>query len=598
MAEAAGLTLAVIPLLISAVENYEVLFRPFVTYSRYAKEAERFASQLKAQKTAFRNECHLLLSSVCDQPQEVDTMLLVSNHPLHSDMEIDRRIRELLDSSYDTCMSTLKLIHDTLEEIGEETKGFSALIGSKFENTGRARRYLIRQKLKISFSKPRLIDTINNLRSYNQDFCMLSRQIGRLDQEGRTVRTNPRPAQKQAARYFGNIQEASKRLHHALSNSWSCETHTEHSASICLDIAHAGGPQMVLSAVRFDLIVTSPISSVVSTEETLWLTIESASEEPDDSGNRPLSAIDGPLTTLTASLKDAALGPKPKSVAFVLPPAPGEATRADHNYGCFSKMSQETRKMVDLCSVQNLCLYFRQQLQMSTLSLNSPTCVGFLQKTKTFKHYVYPTPCSSPGNHRNSLHDALVLARNSQDCIPVEDKLRLAKVLAMAVLQFHATPWLRDNWRSTDVHFFAVEEGPLTQGSLRAPHLESNLAQNKKAISSSPQRSLCFAPNSTLFSLGVILLELGFDAPLSSLRQESDLKDGQETPYTEFLTASRLKKIVGTRLGARYERLVTKCLHCDFGLGSSELDSPEVQNAFFQDVVCELNVCLNAATKF
>ena len=131
MAEAAGFTLAVLPLLISAVENYEVVFRPLVTYCRYAKEAERFTNRLKAQKTVFRNECHLLLSSVCDQPQEVDAMLNVSEHPLHSDMDIDTRILKLLDSSYDTCMSTLKLINDTLEEIGEETKGFGALIGSQ-----------------------------------------------------------------------------------------------------------------------------------------------------------------------------------------------------------------------------------------------------------------------------------------------------------------------------------------------------------------------------------------------------------------------------------------------------------------------------------
>ena len=87
-----------------------------------------------------------------------------------------------------------------------------------------------------------------------------------------------------------------------------------------------------------------------------------------------------------------------------------------------------------------------------------------------------------------------------------------------------------------------------------------------------------------------MLLELGSDAPLSSLLQEG--------PYSEFLATSRLKKIIGTRLGPRYERLVTKCLQCDFGLGSSELEEPEVQSAFFQNVVSESNVCLKAATSF
>lgn len=432
---------------------------------------------------------------------------------------------------------------------------------------------------------------------------MLSRQSGRLGEKGRALRINPQPAHKQAASYFGNIQDASKKLHHALANSWSCETHIEHSASICLNMTRTGRPQTTSSTVRFDLILTSPNNSFVSTEEVLQLSIKSAADEPEDAGSGPLPAEVNPLTTLTALLNEVALGPLSKSVAFVLPSASIKATEMkhfmsnDYSVGSSSATTPRPQKMVDLCSVQNLCLYFRQQLQASTLSSSSPTCLGFLQKTEAFIHYVYPVPRSAPGHRRNSLHDVLLLVKSCQDCIPVEDKLRLAMVLAMTVLQFHATPWLPTNWRSKDVLFFAFKD-VLTEDSLRTPYLEASLAEARITFSNPTQGPLCFAPNRTLFSLGVMLLELGFDAPLSSLQKASDLKDGQETPYSEFLAASRLKKIVGTRLGARYERLVTKCLHCDFGLGSSELDSPEVQNAFFQDVVCELNLCLKAATKF
>lgn len=401
---------------------------------------------------------------------------------------------------------------------------------------------------------------------------MLSRQIGRLE-EGRALRGTLQPAHKQAANYFANIQDASKKLHHALANSWSCETHIEHSASICLNMTRTGRPQTTSSTVQFDLILTSPNNSFVSTEEVLQLSIESAADEPEDAGSGPLPAEVNPLRTLTASLNEVGLGP------------------------LSSATTRRPQRMVDLCSVQNLCLYFRQQLQASTLSSSSPTCLGFLQKTEAFIHYVYPVPRSAPGHRRNSLHDVLLLVKSCQDFIPVEDKLRLAMVLAMTVLQFHATPWLPTNWRSKDVLFFAFKD-VLAEDSLRTPYLEASLAEARIAFSNATQGPLCFAPNRTLFSLGVMLLELGFDAPLSSLQQASDLKDGQETPYSEFLAASRLKKIVGTRLGARYERLVTKCLHCDFGLGSSELDSPELQNAFFHDVVCELNLCLKAATKF
>jgi hypothetical protein len=423
---------------------------------------------------------------------------------------------------------------------------------------------------------------------------MLSRQIGRLGKKRRAPGLSPQPAHKQAASYFGKIQDASKKLHHALANSWSCETHTEHSASICLNMTRTGGPQTTSSTVRFDLILTSPTNSIVSTEEVLQLSIESAADEPEDAGSGSLSTEVNPLTTLTALLNEVALGPLSTSVAFVLPSA---SMRNDDSAGSSSATTRRPQKMVDLCSVQNLCLYFRRQLQASTLSPSSPTCLGFLQKTEAFMHYVYPVPRSAPGHRRNSLHDVLLLVKSCQECIPVEDKLMLAKVLAMTVLQFHATPWLRTNWRSNDVLFYAFKD-TLAEDSLRTPYMETSLTETRTALSNATQGSLCFAPNRTLFSLGVMLLELGFDAPLSSLQQASDLEDGHETPYSEFFAASRLKRIVGTRLGARYERLVTKCLQCDFGLGSSELDRPDVQNAFFRDVVCELNLCLEAATKF
>lgn len=124
----AGLVLGALPLLISAAENYEVTFQPFVTYRRHIKEIRRFTAKLDTQRAIFHNECQLLLLSV---GQSLADILSDPHHPSRSDEQISKRLEELLGSSYNTCVSTLKLINETLEEITTETAGFADLLEKK-----------------------------------------------------------------------------------------------------------------------------------------------------------------------------------------------------------------------------------------------------------------------------------------------------------------------------------------------------------------------------------------------------------------------------------------------------------------------------------
>ena len=240
--------------------------------------------------------------------------------------------------------------------------------------------------------------------------------------------------------------------------------------------------------------------------------------------------------------------------------------------------------------MNNLCLYFQQQL--SNRSAKAP-CVGFLQKTKTFKHFVYPDlNIRQASNGATTLQEALRFSSGSPSGIPLPDKLLLAKKLALGVLQYHATPWLGEAWRSKDVVFFGIRD--LSQDPLQVPYLNAQLQSGSMSAPASTS-AISFAPNNLLYSLGIILIELGFDRPLKELQRPEDVKDGMPAEYVEFLTAKRLGNCVGNKLGARYGRLVQKCLKCDFGLGGSyELSSPELQNAVFQDVVRQLDNCVRA----
>jgi hypothetical protein len=139
----AGLVLGVVPLIISAVENYEITFQPFVTYCRYSKEIAHFATKLDAQKAIFNNQCQLLLLSADKDGVQsdviLDNILKIPDHPSRKDEALNNHLEKLLGVSAQSCLSTLRLIHQTLDKITQETKGFQELSSRTVSLTSRNR---------------------------------------------------------------------------------------------------------------------------------------------------------------------------------------------------------------------------------------------------------------------------------------------------------------------------------------------------------------------------------------------------------------------------------------------------------------------------
>ena len=126
-ATAAGLALAVIPLMLTALENYEYTFQPIIIFSkRYRKEVEKLQKALKIQKVNFANECALLLHSVTGNRGNL--MIDDLEDPLWRDGNLENQLRDRLSDSYDGCVSSLSLINDILLEILKDTKTLDILL--------------------------------------------------------------------------------------------------------------------------------------------------------------------------------------------------------------------------------------------------------------------------------------------------------------------------------------------------------------------------------------------------------------------------------------------------------------------------------------
>jgi hypothetical protein len=165
------------------------------------------------------------------------------------------------------------------------------------------------------------------------------------------------------------------------------------------------------------------------------------------------------------------------------------------------------------------------------------------------------------------------------------DRVRLARLLATAVLQFHATPWLKHTLCSKDVFFHSVDSNLLKTISVRNEvYLNTAIrGPDRPVLRGSPFRSPPRVRNKQLFALGVILIELAYEAPLHSLQKPTDVAS-HDDQNTDYYIADRVRLTVSSMLGPTYADLIRKCIHCDFGSGD-DLEDPALQESFYVEVV-------------
>ena len=256
--------------------------------------------------------------------------------------------------------------------------------------------------------------------------------------------------------------------------------------------------------------------------------------------------------------------------------------------------------------IQDLCQHIQKAAHSSAFA--SDKCIGYLEAPRLFKHVFYSTDRAkynkSPGKGRLTEEvinlEYLLYATNSEPAlVDVGSKFKIAHTIATAVLQYHSTPWLRDDWRLKDLAYFGNLQG-VSDESLRTLHLTSSFNQtNQDPELSSPWWGGNASPdptnssietarcqyginNTVLFSLGIALLELAYHRPLEQMC-------GGQDP----IVTARKQAISGHPLGLKYQKIVRQCLQCDFGMGS-DMREPDLQTAIYGDVICSLEEMMSS----
>ena len=388
------------------------------------------------------------------------------------------------------------------------------------------------------------------------------------------------------------IGQASRQIYEALGKA--CTKHTEHQAHLCVKVEqadiHCDHGAQVSARVRFKMGYTHlQLVSSDNRNDLIWFAVDSTSGDLVSHGPFAVNAksIDAFTTSLKRQVEPtAALTEKrvKKSVRFQASVPVETCTASVPCPMLADNVLSKDMMRKDFCDFLRRCL--RNKFQAGE-------CIGVLEHKSDYRNYVYPSSLDEGQARRQAITLSQIISTMTSDQvrgrISLYDRLRLAKTLAIAVLQYHATPWLSTYWRSKDVYFFAdgfpfSEECP----NLASPHLNVRVkvpcGQLTSELSSLPTG---VARNPLLFSLGVILLEIAYAASLNSLQNPSDLENGTQCRYTEFLAARRLAKSARSDMGGKYHKVVEKLVECDFGCGT-DLEDPQLQAAYYGEVICPL----------
>lgn len=173
--------------------------------------------------------------------------------------------------------------------------------------------------------------------------------------------------------------------------------------------------------------------------------------------------------------------------------------------------------------------------------------------------------------------------------------------MASAVLQLHATPWLRERWCLDDIHFLSNRD---SSSFITTPYISKNVAipedarQNSDATDQPATQALHCIANEMLFALGVALIEISYGVPIIQLKEPGDI---EMEGLTNFFIAMRLvnQNELKNRDHDKYAEVVSRCVKGQLSTLYTplSLEETKVQQSFYDDVIIplqEINDSLNA----
>lgn len=156
--------------------------------------------------------------------------------------------------------------------------------------------------------------------------------------------------------------------------------------------------------------------------------------------------------------------------------------------------------------------------------------IGFLTEDGAVKHYIHRVSADARPSLRTTSLARLLQGQGQKPTgshVTRKDRLYIEATLASSVLQLDRTPWLKRQWKRSDI-FFHVENGVSTMRSRAAvlhPYLSWKVQTKVEPSSALDPRILQthLIRSEAVLNLGLTLLDLCFGKTLSELEEPEDL---------------------------------------------------------------------------
>lgn len=173
------------------------------------------------------------------------------------------------------------------------------------------------------------------------------------------------------------------------------------------------------------------------------------------------------------------------------------------------------------------------------------------------KHRIWRNQCSSDTTPVASVMSLDSVLKVSGSDIAQQDWLVLGVRLASTVMQLHTTEWLQDRWHGTDI-LFPLNRSSIDSSVLNRPVITRSLEPSSKASERKSYLDMV-VQDKTLYSLGIILLELHYGKPLSEIA--GDVPEASSDPEVqEHMRARWFVEHLARRTGVRYLNAVRRCI--------------------------------------
>jgi hypothetical protein len=575
--EIAGVVLSSLPLIIAALEHYVQGMATAKRFWTYKSKMESLILEIDTEQGIFINTCEQLLTGIV-RVEHMQRYLDDPGGDLWRDPQMEGKLKERLKRSYGTYLANVRGMRMVSEKFMEKLK--LGPDGKTQFSDPNAFKYQYR-KLKFCISKSEYAELLGNLKQHNFALSQLTRQSLELE-PSRT---------ENKLRYCPNfkaLQNYAQNLYGIIRSGWrcSCQGHVvnlrleSRSRKVHEENEHVEQlPFRVIFAYNSDADTSS-----ISPHSCAWkeADIRYIQEEP-----KSVPCL-SPLPILSAfqtPKKKVRFIQVEKETVSTLPISPPSSMSAST-----STLNPVGSRLPTMNQIQDLC--------EAIARLQQPyrnECSGYLTDELKRKYGIYflDSPAVSEQQWMSySLND--VLARKFPMTSPLtqNDKLRVAVDLASSALQLYKTPWLEEMWTKDDVLFIhrpgaSPYDHPFVSQRFSPPSITSG----EKTDTTTGLARYGAIRNPTIFSLGVLLIELWYGTSIEELQIPTDMDRGGTTGVV-WCTAERLVTEIAFQAGIKYSEAVRRCIRCDFDRRDVDLDDEGFQQTVYNGVVALLEKTL------